>query len=178
MTNKKALALFAVILLCVALSGCAPKFNLVYQQKDFKPDDIDVITVLPILDARRQVYSNYTFEDETGKMQGLIVEKLEKKGYTPKPLDDTSALGNIHPTQIPFLDAVRVKKIGPSNANWILVPTVCELKTYAGATTKIAEIVCYLFEKRTGKLVWEGSGRSTDLRPATKGLMNTFPSKN
>lgn len=169
---------FIILLIVVAALpfGCAPKFNLIYQQKDFKPDGIDVITVLPILDARRQVYSNYTFEDETGRMQALIVEKLEDKGYTPKPLDDTIALGNIHPTQIPFLDAGRVKKIGPSDANWILVPTVCELKTYTGATTKIAEIVCYLFEKQTGKLVWEGSGRSTELRAATKGLMNTFPS--
>lgn len=163
------------IVITLFQSGCL-KNTLIYHTKNFEPHAIDVITVLPVLDARRQVYASVDFEKETKKIQKLIVKRLKKKNYTLKVIGDTNAMGNIQPTQIPFLDADRISKIGPNDSNWILVPVVTALKNFMGANTKHAEIVCYLFEKRTGKLVWEGSGYYPELRGATKNVMRNFPS--
>jgi len=155
--------------------GCVKK-TLVYHTKNFEPRALDVITVLPVLDARRQVYANVDFEKETKKIQKRIVKRLKKKKYALKVIGDTNAMGDIQPTQIPFLDADRISKIGHNDSNWILVPVVTALQTFTGASSKHAEIVCYLFEKRTGKLVWEGSGRGAELIGATKNIMRDFPS--
>lgn len=167
--------LFIVIVLCQF--GCANMFTLVYHQKDFKPNNLDVITVLPVADARRQVFEKGNFEKEIEGLQQLIVKKLDKKGYTYKVVTGTNAMGNIHPTQVPFLDAERISKIGPSEANWILLPVVLEYHPFWDAEFKYAEIACYLFEKPTGELVWEGSARYKNLKGATKKLMKEFPSK-
>lgn len=170
-------SIFLAIVAVFQLVGCAPKFTLVYNQEDFKPNDIDVITVFPILDARRQVFVNDNYEEETEPIQELIVEKLKEKRYEIKVINDTNSMGNIQPTMIPFLDSDRIREIGPSDATWILLPTVSALKTFTGATYKEGELVCYLYEKRAGKLVWEGRGSSfSDLRDATKILMKDFPS--
>ena len=168
--------IFLIVVVVFQLVGCAPKLTLVYHREDFKPNNIDVITVFPVLDARRHVFVNDNFEEETEKIQELILKKLKKKGYPTKVINDTNAMGDIQPTMIPFLDSDRIREIGPSDANWILLPTVVALKTFMGATSKSGEIVCYLYEKRTGKLVWEGSGWSTDLLGAAKGLMSDLPS--
>lgn len=170
--------IFIVIALCQF--GCASSsYTLVYHQKDFKPHNLDVITVLPVVDARQQVFEKTNFEEETEEIQELIIKKLKKKGYACKAIYDANAMGNILPTQIPFLDASRISKIGPGDANWILLPVVIALKPFMGATTKQSEIVFYLFEKPTGELVWEGSGRlfKNDMLGATKKLLHDFPSK-
>lgn len=112
------------------------------------------------------------------------MENLKKKGYACEAIDDTNALGNIQPTQIPFLDTSRISKIGPIDANWILVPVVIELLTgQVGITRNYAEIVCYLYEKPTGKLIWEGRAyfggplrKTGNLHGAINKLMKEFPS--
>lgn len=177
--------LFIVMLLCQL--GCA-NYTLVYHQKDFKLQSLDNITILPLVDARRVVEQKISFEEEIEEIQELIVKKLKKKGYVCKAIIDTNFVENIQPAGIPFLDAKSIRNIGPIDAKYILLPVVVELVTAENAyltrskgrpvVVVRAEMVCYLFEKPTGKLVWEGNAIfNKDLHGAIKKLMKEFPSK-
>jgi len=166
--------IFFILVIVAQLTGCGR--TLVYQQTDFNPKDIDVITVFPLLDARQHVFAYDDFEEETEDIQLMILKRLKKKGYTFKVLNDTSTLGNIQPQMIPFLESERVRKIGPNDAHWILVPTVSALRTFGAVTPSYGEITCYIYNKYTGELVWEGSGNDVLLVRATRALMSDFPS--
>lgn len=160
--------LLIIVVLCQF--GCVTR-TLVYQQKDFKPHNLNSIAVLPVIDDRIEVLEKINFEEETEKIQPLIVKKLKKKGYVSEMVDDTNAIGNIQPAQIPFLDARRIRKIGPSDANWVLLPVVYAANGYA------IGVICYLYEKQIGKLIWEGSAYHSKPKKVIKLLMKKFPSK-
>jgi len=157
---------FLIIIALFQVVGCLPtKHTLVYHQQDFNPNDIDVITVFPIitaspmLDAQSQAFAK--------DFQSLLLEELKKKGYTFNILNNTDTLGNIQPTMIPFLDSGRIREIGPNDAQWILMPTAID-----------GDVVCYLYQKATGKLMWEGSVSAINQREGIKVLMKRFPSNN
>ncbi len=173
------MVLFIAIALCQF--GCLPwrLSPLVYFQEDFKADNVDSITVLPLTDARRpEQDTGLDYDKECEGVQELLREKLKEKGYTVKDFGGEDALGNIQPGQIPFLDADRIREIGPDDARWVLLPTVTRFG-YDLFGTPTAEIVCYLYEKPTGKLGWEGSVTSDKgkgpMKQAVELLMVEFP---
>ncbi len=160
--------LLVIIVLCQF--GCVTH-TVVYQQKDFKPHNLGSIAVLPVIDDRIEVLEKFDFEEETEGIQPLIVKKLKKKGYVSEAVDDANAIGNIQPAQIPFLDAGSISDIGPIDANYILLPVVNI------ANSACVAFICYLYEKQTGELIWEGSGYHDKSNKAIKVLMKEFPSK-
>lgn len=168
------LKILFIIIIAFQFGCAAKKFTLIYHQNDLKSKDLDIITVLPVFDGRRSIQSKMDFQKESEGVQQLILEQLKKKGYDVEAINDTDALGGIQPTQIPFLDASRIREIGPKDAEWILVPIVLDLREVS--SFNMTEIICYLFEKTNGKLLWEGSNRYSDLQKATKKLMARFPS--
>lgn len=162
---------------------------VIYQHKDFRPQSPDVITVLPVVDGRLIVKQGDDFEKETRGLQELIAATLKKKRYDCEVSDNANAMGGIHPSQIPFLDASHISEIGPGDSGWILVPVVNDFFRIYGAPMGAAmlvkytalpthpDITCYLFEKRSGKLMWEGNATYLELKTAAQDLMHSFPAK-
>ncbi len=158
------------------LFGCANS-TLVYHKTDFSSQEIDIISVLPLLDARRRAFSEDNYSEETEEIQSIIVEELEDKDYTVKVVSKSDFRENINPTQIPFMNADQIRKIDLVDTSWLLLPTVTGLQTFTGTLLGYGETVFYLFEKRSGKLVWEGSSIDGDLDDAIEDLIDEFPDK-
>ena len=168
-----------IILLTISifqLAGCA-NTELVYHTRDFNSQEIDIITILPVLDARLESFVEDDFSEETEEFQSIILDELEDSGYTVNAVSDPEILENISPSQVPFLSADQVRKIDLINTSWLLLPVVIGLQTYNGVIPGFGEIVFYLFEKHSGKLVWEGSSTDSYLEGATEGLIDEFPDK-
>ncbi len=171
MNRKYHYQLFCVLLVFLCFA-CTPKPTLVYHHKDFSYQELDVITILPMIDARNVVVTNPEadeMDEDIESYRQMIAEGLNKKEYKTRVVDDPNTIGDILPAQIPFLDASQISEIGPKDARWILLPVA--------VSDRPPDVICYLFDKTRGKLMWEGSGHSGNLEWAFKGVLHRFPNR-
>jgi hypothetical protein len=172
----KKLGTVLVIFALLMMVSCVENTN-VYHHHSFSPPSVDAIAVFPVLDARRVVYVDGRFPEKSMNIQQIISKSLAKKGYNSLLFSDVTTVEDLRPSMIPFMGPDQIRKIGSSDTKWILVPTVVELGTSGIDGPKSCEIVCYLYDKSSGMLIWEGSAMTNDLEKSCDTLMGAFPSR-
>ncbi len=179
---QKHIVIVSMLLVFLGLTGCAPKTVLVYKQKSLDLNKIGRIAVLPPVDGRRRVQRQEDFARKTKKLQEGIVKRLNRKRYDCEARSDPDSLTYISAAQIPFADGSVIRKIKSDGTRWILIPVVYDIFNY-GVTVKrssavsYAEISCYLFDKQSGKLVWDGSASGYSINNAVGNLFSKIPKR-
>lgn len=173
--------------------NCIPKRKSSYgkatidHQESLDSTRIDKITILEVADGRNQVHENIDFEKETSMIQSLMIACLKQKGYECAALKDRSAMA-MSAQQVPFAESSQIRKMGPEEAQWVMVPIVENLNKTKGSGSNCT-LSCYLFDKSAGRLAWENSAsRNTvpltifqqselDVKGTVRILLEKFPAK-
>ena len=153
--SYKILILSATMLICQ--TGCWHQNTdaIIHRREILDLKEMSKITILPVADGRRKIDKKVDFKKETYKVQERLFTCLKEKGYDSIQITDTSTTA-IGPQQVPFADAKQIAEIGSVDSRWVIVPVVDRLDTpWMG--NRSSSVACYLFDKRIGKLVWEGS---------------------
>jgi len=165
-------AIWCLVVVCVVVSfagGCQPTAK--YMQPGFDPKQIDRVVVLPFIDHRDKPDPADNFNEVTLVGGDFLVRKLRfLKGYRAAYSSNVGAAGGYDASHLPALpddkkkpvtvDREWVKRLGPPEARWVLVPvldslTGAYLVVYGGFD---ATVTIYLFDKRSGDLVWANPG--------------------
>ena len=146
----------------VLLEGCATKGPAVSIRIDpaFTPANMQDITVLPIVDARRDKSQPWDREEWQKRWEKkwanvLLIRPLEKKGYTVALATDFGGVDNINADDIAESALSWVHALGPEGAQWILLMTLEDLvNSPQFGTSWATSCAMILFDKNIGKAVW------------------------
>ena len=157
--NKKIL-----MIVCISfyLSGCATtKISPDYLAPSFSPANVDLITILPIADLRKDRSADLGEDWEhkvigNGPGAGWSTKDFFsiKLGYNIAIEKDFGGVSSINEDD--FIDAEPswVKKLGPKDARWILL-VVLEKFVSQKISGDSAECSATLYDKESGKAVWQ-----------------------
>jgi hypothetical protein len=150
-----------ILLLAAAIliSACATTINPNFMDPGLSPAKIDKITVLPVVDLRK----DRSIVIDRERLHALMVywslnpSRLELIGY--REIDylpiGTAGAATIEADDIAEAKPQWIRKLGPSSVRWALLITLNDFmstRTYGVAVS----VACsgYLFDKEAGKLVW------------------------
>jgi hypothetical protein len=122
---------------------------------------IGKVTVLPVVDARSGKKTGVNFDS----LRKKAVEDLKRKGYPVETSDTTGVASEIADEDLQDAKPEWAKRLGPQEARWVMVIELRDSHTKVGATSKITigetsnvEVLGFLFDKRDGSQVWNGTG--------------------
>jgi hypothetical protein len=145
-----------ISLLCICVAGCAPSKTAIYLDPSYPELGIDVITLLPAIDARVDTTEEVNVQEqirEKGK------DKLEGKGYEVTLSDITGNAGQITEDLLKSGDSQWIERLGPPEARWTMVLMLVDVSTkLTFGSTGNAEVVGYLFDREKGTIVWRDKG--------------------
>jgi hypothetical protein len=146
--------LLSLLFICVA--GCAPSKNAIYLDPGYPELGIDMITLLPAIDARIDTTEEANVEEqirEKGK------DKLEGKGYEVTLSDITGNVGQITEDLLKSGDPQWIGRLGPPGARWTMVLMLVDVSsTLTFGSTGNAEVAGYLFDRGKGTILWRDKG--------------------
>lgn len=148
----------AAVASAVALTpACAvPMKQAIHLAPAFQPPAVGEIRVLPVVDARVDKQQKTDIEKH---VRGAAVKTLEKKGYRATSTDDRGAAGEIAEEDLKSSDASWVKQLGPSDARFVMVLAVLDIKTkLTFGSTGNAEVSGVLYDKTAGVALWRDKG--------------------
>lgn len=129
------------------------------KRKKAPPDprfaSIGQIVVLPVVDARAGKKDKVSLES----LRKAAINNLHHKNYDVVSSNDEGAVGDIADEDLNGARPGWVKKLGPSDARWVLVVGLDDAhsKITFGSTGN-AEVEGFLFDKQQGTVVWKGTG--------------------
>lgn len=175
--------------------GCAGPRTPIHLDPSFSKRQIDVITLLPIVDIRKDKSFEIDLEE---KIRVPVQEILEEKGYsvtTPRIFAEGSQPSA---EEISEMDVSELSMLGPSNSDFLLLVYVEDVSsTYAviSSTFKI-ETAATLIDRKGRSSLWRdkgvgssGSGglitsvlmkglnRSFAISNSLDAMLSTFPEK-
>jgi len=141
---------FALLLAITAAAGAA---------KDPPPDprfmNIESVSVLPIVDARAGKKAGVNLQN----LQNSVVNILRKKRYLVNSSPNDGDAGQIAEEDLQAGEPQFIRKLGPADSRWVLVVCLEDVisKVTFGSTGN-AEMSGYLFDKESGKVIWQSKG--------------------
>jgi hypothetical protein len=124
---------------------------------DPKLAGIQSITILPTVDLR----SGKKDSVDLAKIGKRALNVLKKKNYPAVQADSTGAAGEIAEEDLNDSKTEWIKRLGPPSDRWIMVACLYDvhskLTKFPGSTGN-AELGGYLFDKETGRVIWNGKG--------------------
>ena len=136
-------------------NACATPQKAIYLTPSFDQKNVDLITILPIVDARAQRW----FEIKESDLQQIVYPAVEgilvQKGYSVKYSDDVSGIQCLKFGRASKLTSECLQKVGPPDSRWVLVLFLNDLRmrtAYGGAvSTKMSGI---LIDRTEGLMLW------------------------
>jgi hypothetical protein len=144
--------------LAVLLTGRASGAtkHAIYLDPSFEAPVVAEIKVLPMVDARADKSQVSDFEKH---VRQKAIKALQKKAYVVGATETVGDVGEIVEEDLRAPDAAWVKKLGPSDARWVLLLMLLDLKTkVVFGSTGNAEIAGVLCDKEAGTIVWRDKG--------------------
>lgn len=175
--TRKSMGTWLVMLALVFTTGCGglPMKPAIHLDPGFRPKEIDLITILPAIDGRFDKKIKVNLEKQLNK---LAKQLLKRRRYEAQIVDNYGAETQITKDDLKSGDAEWIKKLGPSDANWVMVLVLDDVVTkLTFGSTGNAEVSGFLFDKETGTLVWRDkatgkAGQGGLIGMAMKGMMN------
>jgi hypothetical protein len=154
---RKYLILLIVVLALGLMTGCVPALEPAIQlDSNFQPQKVDLISILPPVDARLDKKEKVNLQKELNK---AARSKLKKKRYKVQLIDTDSTNSVITKDDLETYDAAWIKKLGPGDANWVMVLVLDDVVTKLSfGSTGNAEVSGFLFDKQSGTLLWRDKG--------------------
>jgi hypothetical protein len=154
---RKYLILLIVVLALGLMTGCVPALEPAIQlDSNFQPQKVDVISILPPVDARLDKKEKVNLQKELNK---TARSKLKKKRYKVQLIDTDSTNSVITKDDLETHDAAWIKKLGPGDANWLMVLVLDDVVTKLSfGSSGNAEVSGFLFDKQSGTLLWRDKG--------------------
>lgn len=141
------------ILPCIGLmlAGCATPPPPLHSAQGFRPEKMDTVFVMPVVDAR----VDKTLSLNSTKLQRWLVKSFKDKRYRTDAVTDLNSVSGITGEDIRDASPDWIKSFGPADARWLVVLEVDELsrKITFGSTGQ-AEVVLAILDKQTGTVVW------------------------
>jgi hypothetical protein len=180
----------------IVLTGCSTiiPFKPNYMDSEFSPSEIEEITVLPVVDIRKDKSLKIAYQ-KIGTYEFKYF--FPRMGYQVKLSDNFGKIANITEDDIARQDVDFIKNLGPDNAQWVFLVTLDDLATRKTlGIASVAECSGILYDKDPGKEVWRhkathqygqggiagmmmgGTVREESLRACVDDLLAQFPSKN
>lgn len=151
--NAKLVLLAAASGALLLFAGCAgtpPK--PVRCAPDFRPEAMDSVCVLPIVDARADKKLTLKLESLQNKVQST----LKSKRYNVVLVQDRAQVDGLNDEDIKEPTAKWIKGLGPAEQRWAMVLVVGELsRKLTFGSTGNAEVSLTIFDKQAGVAVWE-----------------------
>lgn len=151
----------------ILTSGCV---TTKYKNPLFKPNDIERIVILPFMDNRKSMDPDHDILSFCSDSEAMIFSELKfEKHYRTLGSSNIGQVDEYSPAHLPredpgatdshavdplTVDTEWVKRLGPAQAKWVLVPVVEDVKRFNVLIRKgaEAEVSLYLFNKETGEL--------------------------
>lgn len=153
MTHRKSLALVSAFLLVLAAGGCAPQKRTPLVLDDtIRPDDIDEVVVLPVIDARpsrfEQVQVARNVEDAT-------VRFMRERGYFTLSADKFRERP-AGPLDLHLAGPDQLVPLAPEDSRYFMLVQVERLEPGSdeGAQTYDARVAGVLVDRKRGRVVW------------------------
>ena len=153
MKRKRIPLLFFFVLLF--FYGCATPQKAIYLAPSFEQKNVDLITILPIVDARAQSW----FEIKESDLQQIVYPAAEgvliEKGYSVEYSEDVAGIHCLKFGRTSKLESECLRTVGPPNSRWVLVLFLNDFRmrtAYGGAvSTKMSGI---LIDRKEGLMLW------------------------
>lgn len=155
--GKHVFLLITGILLASFFMGCAPATKIpIHMDSDLVDMNIEVITLLPIVDRRVDKSYDLNLEKKIGKK---VEKMMGKKGYIierPGAFSDTKDIPN---DEIAEMEPRELAILGASDTEFIMVAFLddASAKTALGYSFK-CEVTAVLINKQNGNLIWKDKG--------------------
>jgi hypothetical protein len=165
------LSLCLLVLAALEARGFGKKHEIPPPEPRFMA--ISRIDILPILDLRVDKKDKVNFEALSKIAAGI----LQKSNYVAYPTVDRGTVGEIAEEDLTDAKPEWVKRLGPSQARWVMVLGLNDVHTkMTFGSTGNAEMIGFLFDKRDGSVVWKKTalgkqGQGGLLGMAMKGAM-------
>jgi hypothetical protein len=128
----------------------------IHLQPDFQFVSVDRVVVLPPVDLR--VDKSYKL-DVAGELGGRTLDRLKHRGFAASVASSAGDAGDIAEEDLKDPKAEWVQKLGPSDARWVFVTCLVDLKTrMTFGSTGNAEVSGFLFDREHGTLAWRDKG--------------------
>jgi hypothetical protein len=148
-----------LVILAVALlaSGCvAPPLKPAIQRSDnFRPMEIEQITLLPILDGRLDTAAKL----DTEPLGRRVEEILKNKKYAVVRAPTATHLDAFTPLALQSPTSEWIQTLPPSDGRWVMLLRVDDVNSkIVFGSVGSAELSGYLFDKKAGEMVWHDKG--------------------
>ena len=146
---------YLLLLVFPFLHSCATPQEATYLVPSFDQKNVDVITILPIVDARTQRWYEINESDLQQTVSPDVEGALIEKGYSVEYSGDDAGIQCIKfgPTSKPESECLQ--KVGPPQSQWVLVLFLNDFRMRAGyggaVTVKMSGI---LFDRKEGLMLW------------------------
>jgi hypothetical protein len=135
----------------------------------FRPEQMDVVHILPVVDARADRSLNTDFNKI---IQNSAAGYLKRQGYQAKTLSAADAGAAIAPDDVREATPEWVKQTGPSGSRWVMIFVIEELsRSIKLGSTGNAEVILSILDRQTGEVVWYDKGLG---RVGQGGLIGTL----
>ena len=114
---------------------------------------IENIVILPVLDTRPDKQVNFDLKN----MRDEMANRLEKlKHYRVSESDQMGDVGDVTAKDLSSATPEWVRRLGPPDARWVMVIGLSGAQ--GKRVTTGAMVFGYLFDKQSGKVLWQGIG--------------------
>lgn len=136
------------------LAGCMPK--KVPLEMDSRFSEVSNITLLPVVDARRDRGEKVDLDDD---VRTPVSEALRGKGYAVVPAA-FSADDSVSADEVAEMEPAEIAKLGPPEARVLMLVSVNDVfsRYVVMAYTFKAEVEGVIIDKETGRILWKDKG--------------------
>ncbi len=125
--------------------------------QNFNPAEIDLITVLPVVDLRRG--GNSQKVNDHREMKRAIRIHVGKRRYPIERKTDLSLIEHIDSEWLKDLTPDNIQMLGPEGSRFLLLLALVELETQTALQTRtVSKMTGYLFDRTSGELLWKNTG--------------------
>ena len=156
--RNRNITLWSVVLVIGMFAGCAkpPQNPAIQVDPGFQPASIDLITMLPPIDARVDKSSKINLNTRLNKNARA---ELKKIGYASRIVESNGSESNINIEDLKAGDPEWIKQLGPSDTNWVMILVLGDVYSeITFGSTGYADVSGFLFDKRAGKRIWYDKG--------------------
>ena len=153
---KISIAWLLTAALALLVTGCGTIPPPMQKDPGFRPQQMDKVSVLPVIDARVDTAIKLDLDK---KVQRLAKNDLEDKRYAVEVVTDPRALGGISGEDLRAGNAGALAKLGPPDARWVMVFTLEELsRRLTFGSSGNAEITMAIVDRQSKRVVWRDKG--------------------
>jgi len=141
------------------LVGCLYKSKpALFIDKEFQKKPVDFITLLPVVDVRKDKTAAEIETEQLEEMRERIAAKIAGKGYSVISLPGFTNGKPPSPPEIAEMDSKELAKLGQADSNVLFIFFLEDLSSsyVVVAKTAVIETSAVLVERESGHYLWKG----------------------